>query len=154
MRCPNCYGKVDRSTNCCTKCGFNVKSLENASNKKAKELIRSGDGDLVLYSNVLPSDLNKKSLLLYCGLLGLFGAHYFYVGRMFRGMLNLVTSVFSLPFATLFALGIELPKVFQYFDYFFGSIFVIILVLTIFDFVNIIFEKFKVPVYVDKKNKK
>ena len=134
MRCPNCYGKVDKNTNICTKCGFQIKSLENASNKKAKELMRSGDGDLVIESKILPSDVSKKNLLLYCGFLGLFGAHYFYVGKMYRGMFNLVCSVFSFAFMILFALNISASRIFQYIEYIMGMFFVIVLVKTIFDF--------------------
>ncbi|MGN1208476.1 MAG: NINE protein, partial [Christensenellales bacterium] len=95
MKCPKCYGRVEKQSGVCTKCGFETKNLIYASNKKAKELKRSGDGDLVIESSVLPNDVSKKRLLMMCGFLGLFGAHYFYVGKFVRGLTNLVISVYS-----------------------------------------------------------
>lgn len=151
MRCPNCYGKVDGKNGICLKCGFKMNSLDNASNKKAKELKQSGDGDLVIETNVLPSDVSKKKLLLYCGLLGFFGGHYFYVGKYVRAILNLVISVYSLVFAFFEVLKISGDKTFAYFEFFASILFAFVFVFTIIDFINIALNKFKVPVYVPKK---
>lgn len=154
MRCPNCYGKIDKESGICTKCGFNKKSLEFSSNKKAKELKRSGDGDLVIETNILPSDVSKKNLLLFCGFLGVFGAHYFYVGKMIRGLINLIVSIYASVFGVLSFFNLSGDKVYAYFEYFALLFFGFVFIFTIFDFVNIMLNRFKVPVYVDKKSKK
>lgn len=151
MRCPNCYGKINKASGICEKCGFNQKSLNDASNKKAKELKRKGDGDLTIETNVLPSDLSKKNLLLFCGFLGVFGAHYFYVGKYVRGFINLIISLFSSVFAVFYILKMTGDKVYAYFEYFAMIFFGFVLIFTIFDFINIILNRFKVPVYVPKK---
>lgn len=153
MRCPKCYGKVDKITKVCQnkKCGFNLNELNEATNFKAKEKMRSGDGDLVIYTTKLPKDISKKNLLLLSGFLGLFGAHYFYIGKMLRGLINLVVSMVGTVFAIFYALNLTGDKVFKYFDYFSGILFALILVLTISDFINICFNRFKVPVYIEEK---
>lgn len=154
MRCPNCYGKIQKETDVCLKCGFNINKLKEASNQKAKELIRSGDGDLCVNSKILPKDVSKKKLLLFSGFLGLFGAHYFYIGKMLRGFLNLVFSIFGLIFATIYATGlVKLPYVLQIFEFIFGFGFAFVIINTIFDFINIIFNRFKVPVYVEENKR-
>lgn len=151
MRCPNCYGKVDKKTLICTKCGFKIKNLEKASNKKAKELKRKGDGDLVIETNMLPTDLSKKNLLLFCGFLGLFGGHYFYVGKFWRGIVNLIVSIYASVFGIFSILKLTGGKVFAYFEYFALLFFGFVFIFTVFDFFNIIFNKFKVPVYIENE---
>lgn len=148
--CPKCYGKIQKESGRCTKCGFSIYDLKNATNKSAKEQIRSGNGDLVLYSTELPNDISKKKLLYYCGFLGIFGAHYFYCGRNFRGMTNLVISIFAI-IILIFSFFSFTSSLFQIFEYLFGVAFAVILILTSMDFTNIIFKKFKVPVYLDEE---
>ena len=54
MICPKCYGRVDKLTKVCKNCKFNLNDLKEATNFKAKEKFRSGDGDLVMYTKTLP----------------------------------------------------------------------------------------------------
>lgn len=147
--CPKCYGKIQKESGRCTKCGFSVYDLKNATNKKAKEQMRSGNGDLVLYSSELPPDVSKKKLLYFCGFLGIFGVHYFYCGRMFRGMANFVISIFSI-IIFVFSFFSFTSSLFKACEYLFGLAFAVILFLTSIDFTNIILNKFKVPVYLDE----
>lgn len=153
MRCPKCYGSVDKESKVCLKCGFDTKKLADSSNKRAKELLRSGDGDLVLQSRVLPKDLNKKKLLLFCGFLGLFGGHYFYCGKFTRGIVNLIISLYCTVFLVFSALHFKGDKIYAYFEYFALLLFGFVLIFTIWDFFDIVFNRFKVPVYVDEKAK-
>lgn len=146
MRCPKCYSGVDKLTRICKRCGFKIDDLKQATNTKAKKNFRSGDGDLVLYTTTLPQDLSKKSLLLYCGLLGFLGAHYFYMGKIVRGLINLVFSLYGIIFSLFYALNFTGGEVFKYFQYFAGIFFALIIILTVIDFVKICFNKFKVPV--------
>lgn len=152
MRCPKCYGKIDKESNICTKCFLNINKIkENSSNKKAKELKRSGDGDLVVNSKILPKDLNKKTLALWCGFLGIFGGHYFYIGKMLRGILNLVISLFTLVMFSLEQAGILATGILLDFYNIFGCGFALVLLFTVSDFINILLNRFKVPVYIEEK---
>lgn len=148
--CPKCYGKIQKESGRCTKCGFSIYDLKKATNKSAKEQMRMGNGDLVLFSSELPQDISKKKLLCYCGFLGIFGAHYFYCGRNFRAMTNLIISIFSL-IILVFSFFDFTSDLFQVFEYLFSLAFAVIIVLTSIDFTNIIFKKFKVPVYLDEE---
>lgn len=150
MRCPKCFGKVDKLSNICTKCGFKTSILKEASNKKAIEMKRQGDGDLCIDTFILPEDVSKKKLLLFSIFLGLFGAHYFYVGKMLRGFLNLVFSVFYTATSILRSFGI-MGGVLEYVEFFIAFGFIIVLMNTINDIINIIINKFKVPVYIEEK---
>ena len=156
MRCPKCYGKLDKETQICTKCFFNVKAIkEHSSNHKAKENFRNGDGDLNFYSKILPHDLSKKKLALLSGFLGVFGAHYFYIGRMFKAMFNLVVSIFFLMFC--FAENyVQFSNFLINVQYVLAFLFLIVSFTSLTDFINILFNNFKVPVYIEetKKNKK
>lgn len=146
MRCPKCYGKIDKITNICTKCAFKVEKIKNASNKKAKEMMKNGDGDLVIYTSILPSDLSKKKLALWCAFLGIFGAHFFYIGKMFRGLINLIFGAFGYAFLLLRSFNILATGILLYIEFFIMFGFVFVLVNTIFDFINILLNRFKVPV--------
>lgn len=42
------------------------------------------------------SNYSKSTAFMLCLFLGLFGAHYFYVGRRFRGLLCMVTLNFCM----------------------------------------------------------
>ncbi|MBE5746053.1 MAG: NINE protein [Clostridiales bacterium] len=151
MRCPKCYGKIDKTFNKCVKCGFDVNKLKKkASNKKAIEMKRQGDGDLCIETHILPEDVSKKKLLLFSILFGAFGAHYFYIGKMLRGLINLVFTVFMFTFATLHILNIR-GGVLEYIEFFvaFGFVFTFISVIN--DIINILLNKFKVPVYIMDK---
>jgi len=150
MRCPKCFGKIDKTTNICTKCAFKIEKIKSASNKKAKEMMRSGNGDLVIETTILPSDISKKKLALFCGLLGFFGAHFFYVGKMFRGILNLIFSIFGFAFLFLRSFNIFATGILLYIEFFIMFCFVFVMINTIFDFINILLNRFKVPVYIEE----
>ena len=126
MRCPRCYGKVDKATNICTKCAFKIEKIKNSSNKKAKEMMRSGNSDLVIQTTILSGDLSKKKLALWCFFLGFFGAHFFYIGKMFRGLTNLIFSLFGFTFLFLRSFNVFATGILLYIEFFimFGFIFV------------------------------
>jgi len=49
-----------------------------------------GDREMASYVTAT-SDRDKRTALLLCVFLGMFGAHYFYVGRIGKGILYLCT---------------------------------------------------------------
>ena len=150
MFCPKCYGNIQKESGRCLKCGFSIHDLKKASNKEAIKQIRSGNGDMVLQSKILPPVVSKKKLLLYCGLLGIFGAHNFYVGKMFRGFLNLVVSILGV-FLLVFSFFEINSGFFKYLEYIGGICFALNIILVSSDFSSILFNKFKVPVYLEEE---
>ena len=83
--------------------------------------------------------------------MGLFGAHFFYIGKMFRGVLNLIFSVFAFAFLILRTSNIIAVGILEYIEFFIMFGFVFVLINTVFDFINILLNKFKVPVYIDEE---
>lgn len=71
----------------CEECGLIFSRLEFATNKAAKNKIKKGDRDYILYTSNLPKDLSHTKLLIYTLFLGLFGAQYYYTGKYIKGIL-------------------------------------------------------------------
>ncbi len=149
MMCPKCYGSMNKTTGVCNYCGFSVHDLVGATNKKAKEAKRKGKKDDVLYSTKLPNDVSKKKLMLYGGLLGMFGAHNFYVGKI-------ATGVYQATAVTLMILSLIFTEIFSYVYWVqqFQSVALtlggIAILMWIVDFIAICLNKYKVPVYKDE----
>ena len=147
--CPRCDLKMPESTEECPDCGFIFSRLKLATNKDAKTKMRHGERDFIVKTNMLPSDIKYTKLLLLTIFIGIFGGHYFYVGRYFRGSILLVNflmvvlvAIFN---AELFALNENLV----------GALCTIagfIMLLWLWDIFMVAFKKFKVPVAIDLKN--
>ena len=95
MICPKCYSSVHKDKCRCDYCGFNLNELNNASNKEAKKALKSVYKDDVLYTSKLPADVSKKKLLLFAIFLGVFGVHNFYVGKIWKGLFNVVITTLT-----------------------------------------------------------
>lgn len=85
MKCPIC-GYNLRKGNLCPYCKITESQIRGASNKRAKEYLKSGKKDKVFMSSTMPKDINKTRLILVTLLLGLWGGHNYYVGRKVRGL--------------------------------------------------------------------
>lgn len=157
MRCPKCYGSVDKRRQICKHCGFKLKDMDGATHKAVKQARKDGFGMDVMYTNKLPSDIKKKKLLLLCIFLGMFGAHNFYAGHKIKAIYSLIVSIVMFTFATLIAVY-QLPVVALYlispylvWVYSFTLLFMgINIFLFIYDLIAIITNKFKVSVYKDE----
>lgn len=142
-KCPRCGAKVI-SPKFCVNCELVFDRLKYASNKEAKKNLKLHNKDYVIYTNIFPSDLSRKKTMLYCIFLGFFGAHNFYVGKIFRGIYNLIamiiaiiavvipTSAFNAVYDT--ALSICTPFI------------SISLLLWLIDLMALISNKFRVPI--------
>ena len=86
-RCPRCDNKCLQTAQKCDECGLLFSRLDYAANTAAKNLIKKGDRDYILYTSILPKDLSYTKLLLYTLFLGLFGAQYYYTGKYIKGFL-------------------------------------------------------------------
>ena len=155
MLCPKCYAKIKKDKKRCDNCGFNLNELNGASNKQAKKAMKSIYRDDVLFTSQLPEDVSKKKLLLFSIFLGLFGAHHFYVGRIWRGMVNVlcVAITFVLGFLLLeFNIIVNSHPIyiaFQCFLFLQG----LNVVFWVKDIVDIICGRYKVPVYKENFSK-
>lgn len=150
-RCPRCGTKNDYSNVRCSECGLIFSRVENGSNKLAKQLILSGQKNLVIKAPRFPKDVSKKTFLLLCGFLGFFGAHNFYVGRYVKAVYQIFVGVFSV-LATFFA-GVP------FIDFLMSFMYIPVAIsafMWIFDFVDGLLNKYRIPVAVDfsvEKNK-
>lgn len=147
-KCPRCSKVCLQSQKVCDECGLVFARLNEATNKEAKKQFFAKDKSIVMTSK-LPADVQKWKLLIYCGFLGIFGAHNLYVGKFYRGfymlffgLLTLVYVSFQFPTQWMLDLMSSWPVV------------ICVGVLTIFwltDFVQVIFGKFKVPVALGRE---
>lgn len=142
-KCPRCSKVCLQSQKTCDECGLVFARLDEATNKEAKKQFFAKDKTIIMTSQ-LPKDVQKWKLLLYCGLLGIFGAHDFYVGRYYRASYMLIFGLFSLVyvgFLTNYEWGVNLMTSTPL------AIFVgILTIMWALDFIKIVFDKFKVPV--------
>ncbi len=146
MWCPRCYATIKKGKNVCDGCGFKLDDLKTASNKNVKPAIKNGFRDDVFLSQTWPEDINKKKLTLYAIFLGMFGAHCLYVGRMLRGLYMLVSMIMLFIVAAIATMGISIYPI----DFFIAMFAGPTIVFYVFDIVNILLEKFKVPVILKK----
>ena len=92
-RCPRCNNKCLLAQAKCEECGLVFERLQYISNKAAKKKILKFDTDYVLYTTKYPADLKWWKVLLICTFLGIFGGHYYYVGKYWKGAVMTAFSV-------------------------------------------------------------
>ena len=143
MICPKCGNKIPQDSATCSYCKLRVDSIITASNEEAKRAIKFKQKDRVLMSTYIPKDVSKTKLLLLCIFLGWTGAHCFYVGRMVKASIMLVSMILSIVFVCI-------PETWILHAYLSGvvaGIFGFICVFNWwFDILLICFNKFKIPV--------
>ena len=149
MRCPRCYGKINKTTKTCNSCGFSLKEFVGATNQKAKKAFKEHKGEDVYYTNILPIDLEKKKMLLFCGFLGYAGLHNFYCGKYFKAFYSVISFVL-VSFFTCFKM-LRISTTFLEWGYSFSALFMgINIIMWISDFISICFNNYNVPVYKDE----
>lgn len=153
MWCPKCYGGMKEKNGICLHCGFQMKDLEGATNDNVKVARKNGKKEDILYTTKLPVDVKKKSLLLYCIFLGIFGAHNYYVGKFIKAIYMTTTFVFMTLFMILKNSGVGIDFV-NYFYTFVALLQGVTIIMWIWDLISICFNKFKVPVYKEEFSKK
>lgn len=144
-RCPRCDAKNEYSNYRCLECGLIFARVENGSNKLAKNLIHAGKKDETVLARMFPKDVSKRKFLLLCGFLGIFGAHNFYVGRFKKAMYQLVFGLIAL-------MCVAVGSLISFYDTLISFVSVpigISAVMWIWDFVDGMFNRYKIPVAVD-----
>jgi len=102
IKCPYCGYKIGSMQTTCDQCGLSKMQIARASNKTAKQMMRDGDGGKIVMIKRRPDDVSFGKLSAWL-LLGIFGAHCFYVGRRLRGwimfglMMAFIICVFIFP---------------------------------------------------------
>lgn len=86
-RCPRCDNKCLATHTKCDECGLVFARMDMATNKAAKNMIKRGDRQYVLYTKNLPKDISYVKLLLFSIFLGLVGGHYYYTGKYIKAFL-------------------------------------------------------------------
>lgn len=144
-KCPRCKNKVQDYQKKCDECGLIFARLDKAQNKFAKKELLSGHKENVVYVTKLPSDVKKLYLILYCGFLGIFGAHCFYVGRYARAFYMLIVGLASVVLSVL-----PFTAFYETFISFFFIFPGILGFMWAFDVVLIAIGKFKIPVALER----
>lgn len=151
MQCPKCYGKIDPNTKRCRSCGFNINSLDGATNKAAKKAKKTIYKDDILYTTKIPPDVSKKKLLLFSIFLGIFGVHDFYVGKFWQGLYLALSTGIATVLALVLIITNTIAQNLLQDIYAFVSVFEgLAVIITIWDIFKIAFERFKIPVYKDE----
>ena len=120
--------------------------LEFASNTAAKRQLRRFDRDYIIYTKDLPKDVSFIKLLLYTIFFGVFGVHYYYVGKYFKGFFM------SLSFVYLILCTVFNAYIMNNLEAYSSLIFFPIGVAALSWIVSltlVISKKFKVPILVD-----
>ena len=144
-RCPRCGVKVPIAQEKCPYCNLVYERLRLVTNKSAKEALKKGYKHKVIQYAVLPPDISRLRLILYCLLFGTLGVHRYYVGKIKSALfftfsfIALVAAnvIFFFQLSPLYILGYFLA-----FPIAFNMLFWMV------DFFGILFKKFKVPVSI------
>ena len=157
MNCPKCYGKIDKVSNRCKSCGFNMRELNGATHKDVKRAKKEGFGDDVLYTSTLPADMSKKKLLLLCIFLGLFGGHSYYAGKLYKALYSTIVTVGLIVFSSLHVAYVDIKNLMGVAGaWCLSSLYLLMginLILFITDLIAIIRNRYKVSVYKDEFSK-
>lgn len=141
-RCPRCDNKCLLNATKCEECGLIFSRLEFATNTAAKNMIKKGDRNYILYTSDLPKDLSYTKLLIYTLILGLFGAHYYYTGKYIKGILMSAMMAYAIVCLIFNAYLVE------YLSFLYLPIGIGVLAWIV-SCVYVICKKFKVPVFIE-----
>ena len=146
-KCPRCHEKLLVNQKKCPFCGLVFERLNYVSNKSArKEVIKFHKKNYLMVKE-WPSDVSKKTALLLCAFLGMFGAHNFYLGRFYKGLTMLVGMLCAT--ALVF---VDYASVWHNIIFYIGFIpMACVLVFWVLDFFKIFLERYKIPVSIDSK---
>ena len=93
--CKHCGAKIPVDAVICTTCGRQVEEIKSASAATPNIVINNANTNTNTNTNVVGGTFgrakNKWIALLLCAFLGYFGAHKFYEGKFFMGIIYLFT---------------------------------------------------------------
>lgn len=151
-KCPRCLYKMPSSNMTCPGCGLSFARLEQATNAEAKEALRLGEKERVVYTTIWPTDIRKWKLFFLALFFGWTGVHQFKVGRPWVGVWYLVVDLAGIVLSTVNGVNEWLTNetilVFWYMIMLAWAITIIVIVT---DVVKIAFNRFAVPVALPYK---
>jgi len=95
LKCPICGAKL-LNKQVCPYCKVTDEEIRAASNKKVKEYRKTGNTDMIHFTNILPPDVKRWKITLYTFLLGWLGINHIYVNRPYRAAYSMVSTIGSL----------------------------------------------------------
>lgn len=156
MRCPICGAKLV-GKQLCPYCKITDEQILNASNRKVKEYRKTGNKDMIHFTNVVPNDVSKLKIILYTIFFGFLGVNHYYVLRNIRGTYSLVSTVGCL-FIFFLGIAVEISTSIQGVYNIFYNIFFYMMAINVFmwlgDIFACIFKSFKIPVVLAQKENK
>ncbi len=151
-KCPRCNEKLLISASKCAYCEFNYAKLANATNAGAKEQIKSGHRENVVYINNTPSDLNKRDFLILFWAFGWLGLYNIYIGKYRRGITHFILAILSISVAMInYFINFSSEAINYYIVTPLLTIYGFFMIGYILDIFSIIFKRFKYPVSVSIK---
>lgn len=149
-RCPRCDMKMPVQAKICPGCGLNYDKFDMATNRAGKLAVKEGRKDDIVMRKGCPADVNKTKLLLITIFLGFTGAHNYYVGRYGRGIFFTVFFLFGLANAVLTTIfKTAITGMFYEVLTILALIWGAVLLTWMFDIVNVVFNKYRIPVSLD-----
>ncbi|MBQ7352135.1 MAG: NINE protein [Clostridia bacterium] len=154
MRCPVCGAKLV-AKQVCPYCKITDTQILNASNKKVKEYRKTGNKDLIHYTNIIPNDVSRVKLLLFTIFLGWIGVNHFYIKRPIRAWFSVIATVgsFSMMLVVM-TIGQTIPTIATILNLLYEVLFysmAINVLLWVGDIFGCIFKSMKIPVVLGKK---
>lgn len=143
-KCPRCGNKCLENQTRCEECDLIFPRLVFATNKAAKQKLAHFDRDFVIFTSDLPKDVSYWKLFFLTLFLGLFGAHYYYVGKYIKGFVMDLGFVYLMIGVFFNDVIVAQNLTFLYLPIAFYALAWII------SFSFVILHKFKVPIYVDE----
>lgn len=152
MRCPICGSKMVQNQ-LCRYCNITDEQVLNASNKKVSEYRKKDMKDLICFTNIVPKDVSRFTLLMYTIFLGLIGVNHYYVKRIVRGTFGAVSTglcllIFTLGLTCAFLWSSVVFKILYELIFY---VFIVNVIMWISDIVNVIIKTFKIPVVLAEK---
>ncbi len=151
-KCPRCLYKMPSSNMTCPGCGLSFARLEQATNAEAKNALRLGENERVVYTTVWPADIRKWRLFFLALFFGWLGVHQFKVGKAWTGVWYLVVNLIGIALSVIDGVNKLLAKeAFMVFWYIAMLAWAITVIVIVTDVVKIAFNRFAVPVALPYK---
>lgn len=139
----------------CPYCKITHEQVTSASNRKVKEYRKTGNTDMIHFTNVIPSDLSRLKIILYTIFFGLIGVNHYYILRPVRGTFACVSTASAFFMALLpFIIEISTKVGKSIYNIIFDIVFLAMtfnLIMWFSDLIGVIFGTFKVPVVLGNK---
>ena len=145
QKCPRCGEKSAKTAKKCSYCGLIFERLKWATNSAGKKMLKAGQKDKVVYIKGYPKDVKKSKVVLLCIFLGIFGAHYYLIGRLAKAVFMTVFGTLAVTFGILYTINMIPDQI-----YITAQVITAIpFIIWLFDILNVSINRIKIPVSID-----